>query len=85
MHWTWTNLLVAVIGLVVIIGSSFLIRHREAVFKLIVDQNSAMYGKRLGGRMERSGSTWGVLIPAVFGVVIGIGFVLIGIFGHPGS
>jgi hypothetical protein len=83
MHWTWTNLIVTVIGAVVIVGCSFLIKYRVAVQSQIVRQNTAMYGRRWGARMARTPVTMGVVVPAVFGIVIGSVFVAVGIFGHP--
>ena len=83
MNWTWANVIVIVIGLLVIAGCILLIRNREAVFKTIVEQNTNMYGKKWGARLGRTSSTWGVVVPAAGGIFIGTCFILSGVFGHP--
>lgn len=82
MDWTWQNLIVGLIGIFAITGCCFLIRHRVVVFKYIVRQNTAMYGRRFGARLGQTSATLGVVVPAVFGIVIGTGFVVGAIFGH---
>jgi hypothetical protein len=83
MGWTWLNAIFIVIGLVAVTGCILLIKYREAVFKTIVEQNTNMYGKKVGGRLKRTSPIWGVVVPAGGGIAIGTIFVLVGLFGHP--
>lgn len=83
MHWTWNNVIIILAGSVAIASCSFMLRYRERVYKIIVSQNTAMYGRKWGDRMRKTGSTWGVVIPCVWGIFLGIIFLVAGIFGHP--
>ena len=84
MEPPWSNLIIGAAGIIAIVGSSFLLRHREAVFRFIVSQNRSMYGNRVADKMQkRATPISGVMVPAIFGIVIGSVFVLVAIFGQP--
>jgi hypothetical protein len=83
MGWTWVNVVMVAIGLVVVAGCIVGIKYREAIFRVTVEQNTRMYGKKVGRLMQQTSSIWGVVVPACGGIAIGTGFVIAGIFGHP--
>jgi hypothetical protein len=84
MEPPWSNLIIGAAGIIAIVGSSFMLRHREAVLRFIISQNRSMYGNWVGDKMQkRTTPMSGVGVPAIFGIVIGSVFILVAIFGQP--
>jgi hypothetical protein len=75
------NWLLVAIGCGIIAGASAMFRHRERIYRLIIEGQRATFGER-AARLQDGGTPMsGVGVPAVFGVVIGVGFILGGVFG----
>ena len=84
MEPPWSNLIIGAAGIIAVIGSSFMLRHREAVLRFIISQNRSMYGNWAADRMQRRATPMsGVGVPAIGGIVLGSVFLLVAIFGQP--
>jgi hypothetical protein len=82
----WSNLFIGAAGIIAIVGSSFVLRHREAVLRFIISQNRSMYGNWVAEKMQKGATPMsGVGVPAIFGIVVGSVFILAAIFGQPRS
>jgi hypothetical protein len=73
------------IGAGMIVACALLMRYRRPYFDYVVRQNTALYGRATGERMKRAGIRMGVVLPAVFGIVLGSIMVVIGIFVPPNA
>ncbi|WP_152642159.1 hypothetical protein [Microbacterium azadirachtae] len=78
---TLENYLATVIGVTAVACGPFIIRHRVRIFHVIVDANRAMYGSS-GRLLARRSSPWWVGFCGVWLMIIGVGAILVGIFGR---
>ena len=84
MDWTWENVVVAGIGVVSVVGWGFAFRHRAAYRRLIIRQQRAMFGSWFAQLTEKKTTPMSAVgVPAIGGMIIGVVFILDGIFGHP--
>ncbi len=84
MHWTSANLVLVVIGIAAVLLGVLLFRFRIAANKFFLDQQTSMFGQKVGDMMKRNNNPMlAVGVPAIFAIVIGAVFILFGVFGHP--
>lgn len=75
------NWLLVVLGCGIIGGASATFRHRVPIYRMIIEGQRAMVGERAVRWQDRATPMTGVGVPAVFGVIVGVGFILGGVFG----
>lgn len=75
------NWLLVAIGCGAIAGATTMFRHRERIYRLIIEGQRATFGERVARLQDGGTPMTGVGVPALGGIVIGVVFILGGVFG----